>query len=163
MVYEEKDPGFFMDVGGSRLNDFIFIGINDHETTEYRILPANQPDAEPMLVAAREPGVQYDLNEGGDVFFILTNDGGAKDFKIMEAPVASPGKENWREVVPHVSGHADPFRDGVHAIFLSASSAAKGLPRIVIRDRKSGEEHAIALTRKPSRSALAARLNMKRM
>jgi oligopeptidase B len=143
LIYEEKDPGFFMDVGGSRLNDFIFIGINDHETTEYRILPANQPDAAPLLVAAREPGVQYDLNEGGDVFFILTNADGAKDFKIMEAPVTSPGKENWRETVPHDPGvlilSLMAFTD-----FLVRLERAEGLPRIVIRDRKSGEEHAIA-------------------
>ena len=143
IIYEESDPGFFMDVGGSRLNDFIFIGINDHETTEYRILPADQPDAEPALVAARETGVQYDLNEGGDVFFILTNADGAKDFKIMEAPVTSPGKENWRETVPHVSGRlilsVMAFRD-----FLVRLEREEGLPRIVVRDRASGEEHAIA-------------------
>ena len=31
--------------------------------------------------------MQYDLEEGGDVFFILTNADGAKDFKIVTAPV----------------------------------------------------------------------------
>jgi oligopeptidase B len=143
LVYEEKDPGFFMDVGGSRLNDFIFIGINDHETTEYRILPADRPNAEPMLVAAREPGVQYDLNEGGDVFFILTNADGAKDFKIMEAPVSAPGKENWREIVPHDPGTLILSLMAFTG-FLVRLERAEGLPRIVIRDRKSGEEHAIA-------------------
>ncbi len=143
VVYEEKDPGFFMDVGGSRLNDFIFIGINDHETSEYRILPANQPDAQPMLVAARQTGVQYDMNEGGDVFFILTNADGAKDFKIMETPVTSPGKENWLEVAPHVPGRlilsVMAFRD-----FLVRLEREEGLPRIVVRDRANGEEHSIA-------------------
>ena len=143
LIYEEKDPGFFMDVGGSRLNDFIFIGINDHETSEYRILPADRPDAEPMLVAARVPGVQYDLSEGGDVFFILTNADGAKDFKVMEAPVNALGKENWREIVPHDPGvlilSLMAFTD-----FLVRLERAEGLPRIIVRDRKSGEEHAIA-------------------
>lgn len=38
LVYEEKDPGFFMGVGASVLDDFIFIDIHDHETSEYRIL-----------------------------------------------------------------------------------------------------------------------------
>ena len=47
--------------------------------------------AEPKLVAARETGLQYDLEEGGDVFFILTNADGAKDFKIMTAPVCRSG------------------------------------------------------------------------
>ena len=44
----------------------------------------------PQLVAARETGLQYDLEEGGDVFFILTNADGAKDFKIVTAPVSRP-------------------------------------------------------------------------
>jgi oligopeptidase B len=47
-------------------------------------------------VAARQTGVQYDLEEGGDVFFVLTNSGGAKDFRVMTAPVADPRPENWR-------------------------------------------------------------------
>src|SRR5690606_15627417 len=67
LIYEETDPGFFMGVGGSRRNDWIFIAINDHETTEYRLIPANDPLAAPRLVAARETGLQYDLEEGGDV------------------------------------------------------------------------------------------------
>src|SRR5690606_12437362 len=31
LIYEEKDPGFFMDVGGTRLRDWIMISIGDHE------------------------------------------------------------------------------------------------------------------------------------
>ena len=41
-------------------------------------------------MAPRETGLEYDLEEGGDVFFILTNADGAKDFKIMTAPVDDP-------------------------------------------------------------------------
>ena len=114
-----------------------------------------------MLVEAREPGVQYDLNEGGDVFFILTNADGAKDFKIMQAPVSAPGKENRREIVPHVSGRlilsVMAFRD-----FLVRLEREDGLPRIIVRDRASGEEHAIAFDEEAFSLGLAARLNMTR-
>ncbi|MER2534995.1 MAG: S9 family peptidase [Rhizobiaceae bacterium] len=143
LVYEETDPGFFMSVGGTRSNDWIMIGINDHETTEYRLIPASRPDAEPMLVAARENGLQYDLEEGGDVFFILTNADGAKDFKIMTAPVTAPGRENWVELVPHEEGRLIlsvlGFKD-----FLVRLERKDGLPRIVVRERDGGEEHVIA-------------------
>ena len=37
LVFEETDPGFFMGVGGSLLDDFIYIDIHDHETSEYRL------------------------------------------------------------------------------------------------------------------------------
>ena len=143
LVYEEKDPGFFMGVAGSKLDDFIFINIHDHQTSEYYLLPADQPRAEPKLVAARETGVEYDMHEGGDVFFILTNADGAKDFKIVETPVDNPGRAHWRDVVAHQPGRLILS----HAVFsghLVWLERQDGLPRIVIRDRHSGEEHAIA-------------------
>jgi oligopeptidase B len=143
LVYEESDPGFFMDVGGSRNDDWIFVSINDHETSEFRLLRTDDPTAEPKLVAARETGLQYDLEEGGDVFFILTNADGAKDFKIMTAPVADPTRPNWKELVPHEPGRLIlsllAFKD-----FLVRLERKDGLPRIVVRDRVSGEEHNIS-------------------
>jgi oligopeptidase B len=143
LVYEEEDPGFFMGVGGSLLDDYIFIDIHDHETSEYRIIPTSDLTAEPKIVAERETEIEYEITEGGDVFYILTNDGDAKDFKIMETPAKEPGKENWREVVPHKPGtlilsHLAYAR---HLLWLERKD---GLPRIIIRDRRTGEEHAIA-------------------
>jgi oligopeptidase B len=143
LVHEETDTGFFMGVSGSRLNDFIMIGINDHETSECWVMPADDPQAKPQLVAARKTGIEYSLSEGGDVLYILTNADGAKDFKIMQTPVGAPGPENWSEVVPHKPGRlilsVSAYRN--HLVWMEREN---GLPRIVIRDRTSGEEHAIA-------------------
>jgi oligopeptidase B len=143
LVHEETDTGFFMGVSGSRLNDFIMIGINDHETSECWVMPADDPQAKPQLVAARKTGIEYSLSEGGEVFYILTNADGAKDFKIMQTPVGAPGPENWSEVVPHKPGRlilsVSAYRN--HLVWMEREN---GLPRIVIRDRISGEEHAIA-------------------
>ncbi|AZO06077.1 S9 family peptidase [Mesorhizobium sp. M2A.F.Ca.ET.043.02.1.1] len=143
LIYEETDPGFFMDVSGTRANDWILVGINDHETSEYRLLPADNPSAAPRLVAVRESGLQYDLEEGGDVFFILTNADGAKDFKIMTAPVDNPVRANWQELVPHEPGRLILSVLGFkhHMVRLERKD---GLPRIVVRERASGEEHFIS-------------------
>ncbi|KUM24176.1 peptidase S9 [Mesorhizobium loti] len=143
LIYEETDPGFFMDVSGTRSNDWIMIGINDHETSEYRLLRADGPFVEPTLVAVREAGLQYDLEEGGDVFFILTNADGAKDFKIMTAPAEDPVRANWKELVPHEPGRLILSVLGFkhHMVRLERK---EGLPRIVVRDRSSGEEHFIS-------------------
>lgn len=143
LVYEETDPGFFMGVGGSLLDDFIYIDIHDHETSEYRILSTKDLTAEPLLVAEREEGIEYSMTEGGDIFYILTNADGAKDFKIVSAPVTAPGRQNWIDVVAHEPGrlilsHAAYAR---HLVWLERR---EGLPRIVILDRQSGEQHAIA-------------------
>lgn len=143
LIYEEADGGFFMNVGGSRLNDFIFININDHETSEYRILRAEEPAGEPLLVASRQPGIEYEMEEGGDVFFILTNADGAKDFKIMSAPVDAPAQANWTDVVAHQPGRLILSLQAYsgHLVWLERRD---GLPRIVVKDRATGEEHAIA-------------------
>ncbi|PSJ61367.1 S9 family peptidase [Pseudaminobacter soli (ex Li et al. 2025)] len=143
LIHEETDPGFFMNVAGSRRKDWIFIGINDHETSEYHLLSMADPMAKPLLVAKRQTGLQYDLEEGGDIFFILTNADGATDFKIMTAPVSDPVRANWKDLVPHEPGRLIlsvlGFKD-----FMVRLERKDGLPRIVIRDRNSGEEHMIA-------------------
>ncbi|TPK22300.1 S9 family peptidase [Mesorhizobium sp. B2-5-9] len=143
LIYEETDPGFFMNVDGTRNNQWIMIGINDHETSEYRLLSASDPFAKPKLVSARETGLQYELEEGGDIFFVLTNADGAKDFKIMTAPASDPVRVNWQELVPHEPGRlilsVIGFKD--HMVRLERK---EGLPRIVVRDRASGEEHLIS-------------------
>ncbi len=143
LIFEEEDPGMFMGVGGSRRNDWIFISIHDHETSEYRILPAGDPTAEPKVISPREAGHEYEVEEGGDVFYILTNSDGAKDFKIMSTPTNNPGRENWTEVVAHEPGRLilSVLAFERHLVWLERKD---GLPRIVIRERESGDEHMIA-------------------
>lgn len=143
LVYEEADPGFFVGVSGSRTQEWIYISAHDHETSECHILPANDPEAAPRLVAPRETGLQYDLEEGGDVFFILTNADGAKDFKIVTAPASDPSRENWQDLVPHEPGRLI-LAIMAFAGYLVRLERQDSLPRIVIRDRHDGSEHTIA-------------------
>lgn len=143
LIFREEDPGFFMGVGGSSLNDFIYIDIHDHETSEVWLIPADSPLTPPKCVRQREKGVEYSLSEGGDVFYILTNIDGAKDFKIMSAPVSDPNSNNWKEIVPHKAGRLILSHDAykTHLVWLERRD---GLPQINLMQRKSGETHAIA-------------------
>ena len=143
LVYEEPDAGFFMSVGDSRTKRWIMISINDHETSEYRLIPAAEPLAEPKTVAARETGVQYDLEDGGEIFFVLTNADGAKDFKIVTAPADAPGRQNWKELVAHEPGRLI-LSVLAFADFLVRLERKDGLPRIVVRERATGEEHIVS-------------------
>lgn len=142
LVYAESDPGFFMSASGTRSNEWIMIGISDHETSEYRLLRADDPLGDPKVVAPRETGLQYDLEEGGDIFFILTNADGAKDFKIMTAPASDPARPNWKELVPHEPGRLILSIIGFSR-YLVRLERKDGLPRIVVRERATGEEHVI--------------------
>lgn len=143
LIFEEADPGYFVGVGGTRDNRWIMISIHDHETSEYRIVPADDPLATPKVVSPRATGLQYDLEEGGDVFFILTNADGAKDFKIVTAPVSDPSPVNWTELVAHEPGRLILSVIGFED-FMVRLERKDGLPRLIVRDRATGEEHPIA-------------------
>lgn len=104
LVYEETDPRFFCGVGRSRSGKYVFIsaGMNDQDEV-YFIPTANCADS-PKLVTKRQEGLEYSVEHQGDRFVILTNAGGAEDFKIVETAVASPSIENWIDLIPHQSG-----------------------------------------------------------
>ncbi|MCZ2203861.1 S9 family peptidase [Bartonella sp. A05] len=145
LIFYEDDPGFFLYVSGSKLNDVIYINIHDHETSETWLIPAEAPLTTPQCVRKRQKGIEYSLTEGGDVFYILTNRDNAKDFKIMVAPHTAPQSENWSELVPHQIGRLilshDAYQDSL--IWLERF---EGLPRIQIMDRASKQIHSIAFS-----------------
>jgi oligopeptidase B len=145
LVYEEKDTGFYVGVGKTQSGRFLVIDIHDHQTSELHLIPASAPETPPKLVAPREHGVEYDIDDDADRerFLILTNADGAEDFKISEAPIDAPGRANWRDLVPHRPGslvlsHV-AYRD--HHARLERRD---GLARIVIRALASGAEHEIS-------------------
>ncbi len=143
LVYEEEDPGFFVGVGQTLSRRFILIQTHDHQTSEVRAIPADAPEAEPRLIAPRESAVEYQLDEAAGAFFILTNAGDAKDFKIVTAPVENPGRENWTDLVPHEPARLILSHD-VTARHLVRLERFEGLPRIVVRRLADGAEHVIA-------------------
>jgi oligopeptidase B len=143
LIYEETDPGWFTHLHESTSGRFCVIAGGDHETSEQRLIDLANPLSPPRLVAAREEGVQYSLADRGDELFILTNADGAIDFKIVTAPLASPARANWRDLIPHRAGVYILDHD-LYSGHLVRLERANALPAIVIRDLASGEEHAIA-------------------
>ncbi len=143
LVFHEPDPGYFVHVGETHDKRYAVIGASVNETSEIRLLDADNPDAGLTLIAAREVGHEYSVEHHEGRLIILTNDGGAEDFKIVEAPVEAPGRDNWREIEPHRPGRlildVAVFKD-----YLVRLERENGLPRIVIRRWADGAEHAIA-------------------
>ena len=143
LVYEEQDAGFFLNVALTESRRFVVIDAHDHVTSEVRLIDAERPDATAVVVAERDPNTEYDVSHHEDRLIILTNADGAEDFKIVEAPVASPGRAHWVDLVPHRPGVLIAGFD-VYARWLVRLERENALPRIVVRDIESGEEHAIA-------------------
>src|SRR5216684_5550502 len=148
LIHEEKDAGWFTHIHESASGRFCVIAGGDHETSEQWLIDLAHEEAEPRLVAARETGVQYSVADRGDELFILTNADGAIDFKIVTAPLKSPERANWRDLIP--------YREGVYIIDIELYAGhlvrlerANALPSIVIRDLKTSDEHAIAFDETP--------------
>ncbi|MAC88734.1 S9 family peptidase [Maricaulis sp.] len=142
LVYEEPDDGFFVSVGLSDNNNHIVINAGGHTSNEMRLIDANDPAAEPVLIAAREDDVEYYLTEASDRFYFRTNIDGAVDYKIMSAPLDNPGRENWEDFVPHRPG---TLINGVigFADWQVRVERENALPRIVVHEYATGEEYNI--------------------
>ncbi|MEM1152076.1 MAG: S9 family peptidase, partial [Pseudomonadota bacterium] len=142
-IYRESDPGFFTGVSKSQSGQYIFITTNDHTTSEWRFFSSYDQSPEPRVIAPRETGVEYSVEHWNDQFVISTNADGAVDFKIVTAPIAAPGRSSWTDLVPHRPGTLILGMESLagHLVRLERES---GLPRIVVRENSTGEEHDIA-------------------
>jgi len=147
LVYEEKDPGFFIGIGKTESSRFIIISAHDHETSEVHILPADDPKAVLQCIQPREPKIEYEVTDIGERFYILTNCDDAEDYKVMQCPVSTPGREYWSDWQPHETGTLvlDLL---AFAQFLVRLERVDGLPRIVITELKEdgskGDEHIVS-------------------
>ncbi len=143
LVYEEPDPSFSVAVDRTRTGRFIVVSMDNPETSEVRLVDASRPESAPVLVAPRQPGLRYYVDDWGGELVIRANADGAEDFKIVTAPSAAPGRENWQDLVPHRQGR-QILAAAAYADHLVRLEREEGLPRLVVRRRSDGVEHALA-------------------
>jgi oligopeptidase B len=100
LLYEEKDELF--DIGTSRSRDkaVVFLESYSKTSTEVRYLLAAEPGGTLKVILPRQPEHEYDVDYRNQLFYIRTNKG-AKNFRIVTAPVDDPSEKNWKEFVAH--------------------------------------------------------------
>lgn len=143
LIYKEPDEGFFVGISESQSGDIIFITSNDHTTSEWRWISADETRSTDLhLIAKRSAGHEYDVVHHDNAFYIQTNLEGAVDFKIMRADMTATTSQAWSEVVAHRPGS---LLLGLFALqdYLIRLERTNGLPRIVIRHREDGHESEI--------------------
>lgn len=141
VVYEEKDPGFFVGVDETLSRNYIVIDAHDHQTSEFWLIDTRTGGA-PKLVAPRLTDREYDVEDRAGVFYILTNADGAEDFKIVTVAADNPASDNWIDLVPHRPGVLilDIILLQHHLVRLERF---EGLPRIVVRNLDDGDEWTV--------------------
>jgi oligopeptidase B len=139
-LYHEADEGWRVSVGETQSRRFLVISAGDHVTSEVRLIPADDPTAEPILVRARTPHVEYDVEEHDGTLFIHTNDTNP-NFRLVTAPLEQPSE--WTERL----GASDHFyMTGVttFADFFVVEGREDGLDQIFLHRYEGGEATPIA-------------------
>ena len=128
LVFQENDERFNLGAGRTRDGKFIVLESASHITTESRVLPASEPEGAFTLISAREDEQEYSIDHRNGLWFIRTNDRG-RNFRLVTAPVVTPGREHWTEVIPH---RDDVMLEEVDlfAGFFIACEREDGLPRL---------------------------------
>jgi oligopeptidase B len=141
LVTQEDDERFEIGVELTKSERYILISSASQETSESRFLRSEDPDAEPAIIEPRRSGIEYSVDHQDDRFLILTNDG-AQNFRLMAAPVTSPGRDSWTDVVPERPEVRLNFTD-VHRGHVVLGQRSDGLQRLEVLDCSTGELHVV--------------------
>ncbi len=141
LLHHEADERFSVGVGRTRSDEYLVFEIGSLTSSEVRVLRAATPAAEWTTVEPRRPDVEYDVDHRGDRFYVRVNDTG-RNFRLVTAPVATPGREHWTELVPH---RAHVMLQGVllfedHMVLYEREDA---LPQVTVRAFAGGDPHRV--------------------
>ena len=135
LIFHEPDERFNVGVGKTRDGLYLMLEAGSHTANEYRFLSAADPTGEFRLIAPRVDDQEYypdhrSSPETGGLFYIRTNDAG-KNFRVVTAPPATPGREHWRELIALDPGQ--PLEDfDLFQSFAVATRRKLGLPTLQI-------------------------------
>jgi oligopeptidase B len=141
LVIQEDDERFELTVELTKSERYVLVTSTSQVTSETRFLPSDQPESELRMVEPRRHGIEYWIDHQGDRFLILTNDG-ARNFRLMAAPLSSPGRASWTEVVPERHGVRLNYTDAF-AGHVVLGQRSDGLQRLEVLDCATGVLHVV--------------------
>ncbi len=142
LVYEEGDPLFRVHVWRSRSQAYVFAISGSFTSTEIRFVPAARPETAWTVLRPRERDHEYFVDHGNDRFYVRTNGGGRRNFRLVVAPVDDPREERWTELIPYRA--AVMLEDiEVFADHYVVHEREQGLTRIRVTDLASDAWHHI--------------------
>jgi oligopeptidase B len=139
LVYEEQDDSFYMGLGRSKSDRFLFITVQSTVSSEWRYVAAGDPALDFKVAVPRERDHEYQLEDSGDRFVLRTN-WQARNFRIVEAPIAQVADRTaWKDVIPH---RADAFVESFEAFddYLAVNERSGGLSKLRVRGWKDGRD-----------------------
>ncbi|HET9125787.1 MAG TPA: prolyl oligopeptidase family serine peptidase [Solirubrobacteraceae bacterium] len=169
LVLEEPDEQFSVDAWRTRSGALIVVHLTSRDTSEVWLIDAERPHEAPRLVERRRRGIEYVVEhapgERGDALLIVTNDG-AQEFRVLTAPLITPGRDHWTELVPECpeeriygidafAGHTVTTyrRDGELRLRIHARHGGEGADAVPIEITPSAPGSALGLFVNPEFAA----------
>lgn len=152
LIHQEDDERFFVEIGETRSDAWIVIHIGSKTSSEVQLISSSNPLANPTVVFERSDGIEYQIDDWGDLLVMVTNADGADDFRVLTTASTSNSLEwasadEWDELVAHEPGRriigVEPFES--HLVIYEWSQAQPRL-RLIFRD---GTERIIDLGNEP--------------
>ncbi len=139
IVYQEKDPSYYIGVMKSKSDDYVIIYNSSTLVSDYHVLKADNPDGAFQQFIPRGEKHEYTIDHYKDKWYIVTN-WEALNFRLMETPVDATSRDNWKEVIAH---RDDVLLESVDVFdnHLVISERGNALTHLRIRDQKTGDEH----------------------
>ncbi len=104
LVFEEKDPAWFVHLRASRSRRHAIVNVSDHDCSECWLVDLENPATPARCVLPRSPGLRYDIEPGTDRLYMRTNADDAFDYKIVSSALDTFETGDWREEAPHRPG-----------------------------------------------------------
>lgn len=142
LMYEEKDETAYVGIDKSKSDEYIFLTHGYTQNVETHYIRSADAKGSFTLLKAREKEFFYEVDHYGDHFYIKTNKDGAKNFKIMKAPVSNPTVQNWVDVIPHDDAVLIEYFD-IFKNHLVVGMRKNGLNQLLIKNWGDEKEHFI--------------------
>ncbi|HEX38207.1 MAG TPA: S9 family peptidase [Candidatus Cloacimonetes bacterium] len=141
LIYEDSDGSYYVWLYRTKDDKWMLINSGSKTSSECRIVPADDPYSEPVLVKERVQDVRYYLYSHLDSFFVITNIDGAENFKVMTCPFKDIQCSSWEEYIPARDSTQitiDIFRN-----YLVIYELFAGMEKIRIRDLKNNNDYYV--------------------
>lgn len=98
LIAREDDELFILWIRPSVDLRWIIVESRSTTTSETRLIDAHNPEADPIMVAARRPGLDYSVDPGCQEMFIVHNLHN-ENFDLAIAPLGAAEPESWHTLV----------------------------------------------------------------
>ncbi len=141
LVFEEKDETLSCSISKTRSKKYFIIGSGRTDASVNYYLEADKAAGKPVIIEPLKENVDYSTDHYNGKFYIRTNLD-AKNYRLVEAPVATPGKAHWKDVVPN---REKIFLEGYNIFkdYLALEESSEGLSKIRLLKWADNSEHTV--------------------